>query len=286
MMRRKPMCGGGGWLGAALVLAFLGAVAAQVRAQGEPPRLEGEPVRIDALADKDRIEKIGPDRYRIGTLTIDARKREIRFPGEVNMREGVVELLACTKDGKRHESVLVADLRPLHLHLALLLLDATPGRNPGVKYEEGAPQLRTAPGDRVAIFVTWKAPGAKEGEPAPARTFRAEDLLLDVRTGKPMPETRWVFQGSCMVEDRMIANPDELEKNDKARPKWQTVERYGADVQGSVIVTYIDSASVLANPLETINDDTVYEARKDVLPAVGTPVEMILIADPPRKKGP
>lgn len=50
--------------------------------------------------------------------------------------QGLLELVACTKESKEHESIVVIDAKPMHVHTALLLLGANPG-NPAMRKQIG-----------------------------------------------------------------------------------------------------------------------------------------------------
>lgn len=195
------------------------------------------------------IVRLPDGRYRMGNVTIDAERRRIEMPGRVNMQEGLVELLACTPTGKLHESVLALDIKPLHLQLALLVLGLKPGRNPGVPNAGGD---KRAPGERVEIRVSWEAGGKR-------REMRAEELILDQPKKRAMAETDWVFLGSQI---------------------WDT--GLAADETGSLITTYHDPLAIIENPLDTVNDDTLYLANSRVVPAVGTKV-MVVVSPVERK---
>ncbi|MEW6360353.1 MAG: YdjY domain-containing protein [Planctomycetota bacterium] len=192
-----------------------------------------------------KVERLPDGRTRLGRVTIDARRRTIEFDGKVNMREGLVELLACTLDGKVHESVLVADVRPLHLQLALLTLGLNPGRNPGIPSDAGD---KRKPGDMATIEVSWM-----EGEKR--RTVRAEELIWHRPQQRAMERTEWVFLGS-VIEEGGIA----------------------ADATGSLITTYHDPTAILENLLPTVADDTLYFANSRVAPPVGTKVTVTITA--------
>ena len=201
------------------------------------------------------IRKVGPEQYELGNLRIDAEERSIRCPGSINMdRGGPIELLACTKGGKVHESILVLDVEPLRLQLALLLLDLEMGRNPAVEYPEGSPELERRPADTVAIQVSWKETGRKEGKGN--EIFRpAHELLYNVKKKRVMQEARWAFIGSRKERGR-----------------------FAAGVTGSLIVTYHDPYGILELALEEVNSDIWYEANSKVLPPVGTGVELTIRA--------
>lgn len=199
--------------------------------------------------------KIGAHLYALGNLTIDAEKRIVRCPGAVNMSEGgPIELLACRPEGKVHESVLTLDVAPLDLQAALLLLDLAPGRNPGVRYPDGDDELSRPPGDMVDIYVEWDQ-AAEDGKAAQRVRRRADEMLHNVVTEQPMQGTQWVFTGSRWVEGR-----------------------FGAEFDGSLVTTFHDPYAILELPLREVNDDVWYIVSKDVVPAVGTEVEVIFQA--------
>ena len=204
--------------------------------------LSQEPPSPHPAREAPEISKTAPDVYKLGRVEVDARKRLLTMPAKVNMQSGLVELLACTPRGKRHESVLVVDVDPLYLQLGLLLLGLEPGGNPSSLAEDSQ-----RPGDMMDIWVEWKL----DGQPKVKK--RAEELILDLRNDAPMQRTSWVFLGSKVYKGRFLAR--EL---------------------GSLITTYHDSAAIVENPLPSSRDDTLYEANPDTVPPVGTPVTLII----------
>jgi hypothetical protein len=65
-------------------------------------------------------------------ITIKAEERCVDVDATICLSEGYLELVACTKDTKEHESILVIDAKAQHIHAALLLLGAKPG-NPAMR---------------------------------------------------------------------------------------------------------------------------------------------------------
>jgi hypothetical protein len=189
------------------------------------------------------ITKIDENVYQIGNILLDGNKRQISLNGWVNMSEGLVELLACAPGGKVHESVLVIDVEPYHLQVALLLLGLEARGN--LEYQ-GDP--KTPEGDPVEIFVEWM--DSTNGE---TKSYRAEDLVYNVKKDRPMKHTHWVFTGSQVVDSVFVA---QLEK--------------------SLVTTYHDPFTILDNPLPTGADDTLYEANRFLVPPKGTGVKMII----------
>lgn len=187
------------------------------------------------------ISKIGDNLYQLGSITLDSKKRELIIPGQVNMQKGIIELLACAPGGKVHESVLVLDVVPYHLQVALLLL--------GLKYVGGLEYQgdpRTPQGDSVEVWVTWKEEGKE-------KKVRGEEMVWDVVRNAPMETTPWVFVGSKVNQGTFMA-----------------------DVEKSLITTYHDPLTILDNPLTTGGNDEVYKVNEKLVPPKGTPVTVII----------
>ena len=82
----------------------------------------------------------------------------------VCLREGTLELVACTRDSKEHESIVAIAARPMHVHAALLLLGAEPGNPAIMKPVEGEETswLKVPPrGDLVEVSLVWKKEGGE-----------------------------------------------------------------------------------------------------------------------------
>lgn len=185
------------------------------------------------------IEKIGPGILRIGKVIVNKPEGFVEVPGKVNMQEGLIEYLACSPYGKLHESVLMLDVDPYALKIAMLLMGLEPGNKPIA--HQGASE--TPEGDPVEIWISW------QNEKKQPVDHRAEDLILDTKTGKPMPHTVWVFTGSQIQNGRFMAQ-----------------------VEHSIAATYHDPFALLDHTLPTGADDTLYHANSAVVPPKGTAV--------------
>jgi len=184
---------------------------------------------------------------RFPSLRVSPKAGVIEVDGRVCLQSGLLEVVACTSYGKVHESLLVVDCRPTHLHAALLLLGLVerPGQVPALG-EGGA-----LAGDRVAIDVTWTGPGGA------TVTSRVEDMLLDTKDGTTMPRVGFVFTGSRFIKvgDREV---------------------FGAHASGQIVTVYHDPDAILDNPLAKGADDTTYHVNSSAVPAAGTPVTLRL----------
>ncbi|MBM3457356.1 MAG: hypothetical protein FJX77_02305 [Armatimonadetes bacterium] len=181
-------------------------------------------------------EQIGEERYRVGKLIVDLKARTAITQGRLNMPIGSVEYLAVTRGGKVHESVLVLDVRPLHLQVGLILLGLEPRGGLRFQGDDRPPQ-----GSPVAISVSWKR--GKRSVRVPA-----EDLVWDLEKKRPMDRNPWIFSG------------------------WPAQQGAAADEELSLVATYRDPAAILNNALPTGADDSVYKVNQRVAPPRDTPV--------------
>src|SRR5688572_6193568 len=63
-----------------------------------------------------------------GTVLLDAAGKRLLLKGEVCMREGLLEMLACLKQSKEHESIVSVETRAQIVHAGLLAIGLEPGK--------------------------------------------------------------------------------------------------------------------------------------------------------------
>lgn len=160
------------------------------------------------------------------------------------MRDGAIEYLAVTPDGKTYESVLTLRAKPLHLQLALLLLGAEYGGGLSFQGDSALPV-----GDSVEMYITW---ATDEGD---SIKRPATELLYDREAQHAMPLSKWVFTGSMIRDSASFA----------------------ADIEGSIIAVYSDPVAILNNPRSGRFDQTMYHPNADVLPPLGTEITMTIV---------
>jgi hypothetical protein len=144
------------------------------------------------------VQKVGPDQYRVGSITVDTQKREVSVPGRVN-EATVLEFVANTVNGtKAYESALTLDADGATFNTALLLigLDPTRARVPTKHFDPIPPA-----GDPVQISVEWQIGSRRERVPI-------ETLLYDKRTSRTLPEGPWVYTGSSFIDGKYVADLD------------------------------------------------------------------------------
>ena len=167
------------------------------------------------------VERITDTLYRVGKVIVDLQARTVTCPGKVNMDSGAIEYLAVAPGGKTHESLLEVEVRPLHLQVALLLLNLQPKN---VLKSQGDPA--TPQGAPVDLFIRWRDAHGVEQE------VRAEEWVAEMPAGKPMSTHAWVYTGSKIVAEGFVA-----------------------DLEKSLVAVWHDPAAILDNPRSTGGDN-------------------------------
>jgi len=185
------------------------------------------------------VQQIGKNRFRIGSAIINSAAKTITIPAQVNMNRGLIEVLLCTRAGKTHESLLTTDCSPTHLQLALITLGFTPIIDVDSVRSNALP-------DSFLIFFEWQ-------ENDRQLRHRAEDLIWNAATKKPMQRTTWKFIGSPVYPDGQLA----------------------AEFEGTLICTY-EMHTILENGLATRYDDTLYYVNEKTTPPAGTKLNVII----------
>jgi len=61
-------------------------------------------------------------------IQINWTRKQVEVEATVVLREGPLELLACSPNTREHESILVIEARPLHIFKAMGLIGLQPGK--------------------------------------------------------------------------------------------------------------------------------------------------------------
>lgn len=169
--------------------------------------------------------------------------------------KGAVEYLVCGHNGKEYESIVVVDATAKEVHDALEKLGVAIGAPPG--YDEEKDEPTPPKGTEFLMYVEWKDGDTK-------KKVRAEELIFNVKTQKPMQHVAWIYSGSRVVpdldsddEDAMI--PQAFMSNDL------------------VALRLFDASALFQNPLPESSEENIYKKNDALLPKLGTPV-MLTIA--------
>ncbi len=229
---------------AALLLVIASAPAADVeKADAQPPGLP-PPEGLIALT---------PD----NNLWIDPKRKLVIVDGKVCLRQGQLEMFACPKQTKEHESIVAVDCKPRFVHAGLLAVGARQGHP--VQFD---PKYVPASGTVIDIWVLWRdAEGKKQ-------KARAQQWVRNTGTGKEM-DYEWVFAGSGLWKDAATGE-----------------QFYYGDAGDFICVSNFPSAT-LDLPVESTqaNANLLFEAFTERIPPKGTMVRLVLSPRAPKKDG-
>ena len=113
-------------------------------------------------------------------IWIHSKKKQVAIAGEICLTRGFLELFACMKNTKDHESVVALQGKAELIHAALLAVGAKPGK-PAV----WRPAYRPASGEEIQVSVEWM-------EKRKRKVVSAQQLVRNLRTKKAMTHP-WVF---------------------------------------------------------------------------------------------
>ena len=156
-------------------------------------------------------------------IVINPKERFVDVQATVCLDDGSLELIACTKDTKEHESIIMVEASPVHIHTALLLLGAkngTPAMRRPLNEELTRWQDVPPSGDPIDVFLVWKNEKGEEIErPISDFIMRSEEEQITPEPDKDkekFPHT-FLFAGS------QLSDPSD------------TPRKYAADYSGHVI---------------------------------------------------
>ncbi len=213
---------------------------------GEPCTAGAEtaPDSLDSTAASQVVKPIEtrPGLYSLGKVTVDARRRQVSFPAQVNQRDGVVEYAIVTSRGKTHESVFRTDAQPQNIHVAMLLLGAKPAHTNFFPADLSLP----LPGERVLIHVAWQESGRRVSRPL-------EVFILTTNNMRSMAAGPWAYNGSYIVDGTFVAQRD-----------------------GSIVSIQIDPNALVNNPRRGRENDELHHVNPQALPPEDAPVKILM----------
>jgi hypothetical protein len=180
-------------------------------------------------------------------VRIDWERRVVEVDASVVLREGMLELLACSPQTREHESILVVKARPMHIYQAMGLIGLEPGSP--VRYDASANRAYPPTGELLHVQIRYR-------ERALERTVQARQWLREQKRNRPPQEIEWVFAGSAP----------------------RAGQEFPADVDGTVVcVVDFTSALIAVAGLHTADDEYLWlSANTEAIPPVGTPCTLLI----------
>jgi hypothetical protein len=227
------------------MLAVAGAaITAQPTIAQDVEVVETEPAPAPKLPAPEGATRLSP-KY---DVWLDAQRGAVLVDGQISLRRGMLEMFACIRNTKEHESVVTADTQAFLVHAGLLRLGAEPGHP-----AQFVPEFKPPVGTEIDVTVEWR------DEKGKLQTARAQDWIRDLKTGKAMTYP-FVFAGSRFWIDE------------------ETKKQYYQAEGGDFICVSNFGTAALDIPVESSqsNDALMFEALTERIPALGTPVRMVL----------
>ena len=251
-----------------LPILLLGALLA-VPVNSDQCWAAGPPAPTATTASKAPSPENARRAVRLPGLVIDFQQRCVDLEAMICLDKGGLELIACTKGTKEHESIVSVKARPMHILTALLLLGANPG-NPAMLKKVEAEETRWVEipprGDSIGVSLVFDG---EDGRPV--------ELPISDFVTRTEPDTNELSAAVGESADRKF--PDtflfagSLLRADGPRPR-----KYLSDVSGHVISIATFGDELLCLPGVHSRDDSWLLWRVDStnLPGVGAKVTLRL----------
>lgn len=205
-----------------------------------PGKLPPAPQKLPDPKGAQRLSKTYP-------VWVDKKENAVIVEGQISLREGMLEMFACTRNTKEHESIVSANTKAQLVHAGLLALGAEAGHP--VEFQ---PTYKPPTGTEIDVLIRWID---EKGKPQSAR---AQDWIRDIHTKKPMTYP-FVFGGS-----RIYTDPE-------------TGKKYYQAEGGDFVCVANFGTAMLDIPVKSSksNESLEFEAFTDRIPPLGAPVQLV-----------
>lgn len=206
-------------------------------------------------------------------ITINLERQSVDIDALVSLRNGMLELIACSKGSKEHESIVCTEALPSHIHASLLLLRAKPG-NPAkselIDPTKSKWQHTPPTGSEVEVYLVVEDEEGHTQELGIDQFIRrfsrhheplSEGQTPDKSQDRAFPTKTFLFAGSEILK----------------RPEHKPL--YICDNTGNLIsiVTFGDEVLCLPEINPHSNSSLVWEVEPLHLPPLGTKVTLRLV---------
>lgn len=191
-------------------------------------------------------------------IWIDPKNKLVVIDGSIALTDGPLEMFACPRRSKEHESVVAVDCKSSTAHAALLAIGALEGKP--VQYNDIGEITATATGTEIEVYALWKKPDGVR------QTTRAQEWVRNGKDGKALAYP-WVFVGSAFSRD------EETKRS-----------FYLADAGEFICVSNFTTAT-MDLPIASSDKDAarMFEVFAERVPARGTPIRLVLMPKAAKK---
>ncbi len=188
-------------------------------------------------------------------IRINWMEKEVEVDSHVVLRQGMLELFACSPRTREHESILCIDARPTQVFQAMGLIGLESGHPPNWDSKK----QRTIPpvGQKLILRVRYEQSGK-------TRTDDIFNWLWDDRNDRPVPRPTWLFCGSVVDANGTLA----------------------AEYEGTVVsvVDFYSSLISLSESYSSSNDELWLRPNTRKVPPENTPCTLLIRACPPESR--
>jgi len=204
-------------------------------------------------------------------IVIDPAAKEVRVAATVCLQRGGLELFACSRGTREHESILVTRATPAQVSKALASLGLPPGR-PVFTTEGGA----TSPPAGAVLEISVRFFKVTDEEKARVQKLidagaKRDDIEIARADWFTVPAWKLLRAGGA---EEGLGRPFDWVYIGPTTPAGLNA----ADREGTVMCLSNFSEAVIDVPFEStsVNASLLYEANPAVVPPVGTPAEIII----------
>ncbi len=182
-------------------------------------------------------------------VRIDWPNLTVELDAQVVMREGPLELFACSPRTKEHESILVVPANPMHIFQAMGLVGLNPGKP--LQFDEKADRWIEPSGDSLELRVRYSDGLGVYIEPSQRWVKSSKSAVADAP-----PVLDWIFAGSRTLPDG----------------------RYLADLDGTIacLVDFESALITLGSRHSADNEQLWLVANTDAIPPRGTKCTLLI----------
>lgn len=130
-----------------------------------------------------------------------------------------LEVTVCTPDTKEHESLVMTQARPSHVHAALLAMNLKPGKPGGFKWANDTMNTVPPEGDPVVVTFIYRDEAGQQ------REVPALQWVINAETGEPFVKAAEPSRPPATPEERESGAEEESQRRDDAAPAAQSPVR-------------------------------------------------------------
>ncbi|MCG3138295.1 MAG: hypothetical protein HJJLKODD_02157 [Phycisphaerae bacterium] len=171
----------------------------------------------------------------------------MEMDGQVVLREGYLELVACSRQTREHESIICVQAKPMHIYQALGLLGLEPGQPP--LWDWQAQRVLPPWGSAVEISVRYEQQGEIVERPV-------QEWLINPHTQRTPRRLYWLFSGSQFDDQQQLL----------------------ADGEGTVISLVDFDSSILTLPrsFSSNNSELIWQPHPEHVPPLQTRCTLLI----------